>query len=180
MKQDADEIALAPLSPAAWICLAAIASALVLAALLLPAGESVPGPAWPWLPLGIALLLVAPALALRRRHVTLQGNELVVAATFYTRRVPAHALELDRARVVDLAERAELRPWLGGNNLHLPGIQAGHFLLRNRQRAFCLLTACQRVLVLPERDGRLLMLSPRHPHDLLARLERIAQAHAAG
>lgn len=180
MKQDADEIALAPLSPAAWICLAAIASALVLAALLLPAGESVPGPAWPWLPLGIALLLVAPALALRRRRIALEGDELVVAATFYTRRVPVRALDLDRARIVDLAEHTGLRPWLGGNNLHLPGIQAGYFLLRNRERAFCLLTARERVLVLPGRDGRLLLLSPRHPRELLTRLERIAQTAAGG
>lgn len=178
MKQDVHEIALAPLSQAAWICLAGIALALVLAGLLLPAGTPVPAPAWPLLPLGVALLLVAPALALLRRRVALQGDELVVAATFYTRRVPVQVLDLDRARVVDLAEHTDLRPWLGGNNLQLPGIRAGYFLLRNRERAFCLLTAREGVLVLPERDGRLLLLSLRQPRELLARLRGIAQAGA--
>ena len=40
--------------------------------------------------------------------------------------------------------------------------------------------ARQRVLVLPERDGRLLMLSPLWPHEALARLRGIAPAPVRG
>lgn len=180
MSHDPHDVALAPLPRQAWVCLAAIAATLLATGLLLPAANVVPAPTWRALPLAVALLLVIPALALRRRRVAILGDELVVAATFYTRRVPVQALDLDQARVVDLAEHVDLRPWLGGNNLHLPGIQAGYFLLRNRRRAFCLLTARQRVLVLPEHDGRLLMLSPLRPHEALARLRGIAPAPVRG
>lgn len=180
MSHDAGEVALAPLRPGAWMCLPAMAMALVATGLLLPAANPVPMPAWRALPFAIALLLAIPALALRRRRVTIQGEALVVAATFYTKRVPLQALDLDQARVVDLAGHVDLSPWLGGNNLHLPGFRAGYVLLRNRRRAFCLLTARDRVLVLPGRDGRLLMLSPLRPHELLARLRRIAAAAAHG
>ncbi len=178
---EAQEVPLAPLAQRAWVFLVALAAALVLAGLLLPAGRMVPAPAWPLIPFGIALLLVAPALALRRRRLTIEGDALVVAATFFTRRVPVHAIELDRARIVDLAEHRELGNLpTGHGNMDLPGFRAGHYLLRSRQRAFCLITARERVLVLPLRDGRLLMISPHQPRDLLARLERIASAGARG
>ncbi|HLT43307.1 MAG TPA: hypothetical protein VK000_01470 [Luteimonas sp.] len=180
MSHDTRDIPLAPLPQQAWVFLVALAAALVLAGLLLPAGRTVPAPAWPMIPFGLALLLVPLALALRRRRLTIDGDELVVAATFYTRRVPVRTLELERARIVDLAEHTEFKPWLGGNRIDLPGFQAGYYLLRNRQRAFCLITARERVLVLPLRDGKLLMISPRQPRDLLARLERIASLAARG
>lgn len=180
MSSNTQDIALAPLPQQAWVFLVALAAALVLAGLLLPAGRMVPAPAWPVIPFGLALLLVPPALALGRRRLTIDGDRLVVAATFYIRRVPVHALDLERARVVDLAEHTEFKPLLGINRFDLPGFRAGHYLLRNRKRAFCLVTARERVLVLPLRDGRLLMISPLQPRDLLARLERIASLAARG
>ncbi len=180
MSHDAHDIPLAPLPQQAWVFLVALAAALVLAGVLLPAGRLVPAPAWPTIAFGLALLLVAPALALRRRRLAIEGDELVVAATFYTRRVPVRTLDLEHARVVDLAEHTGLKPWLGANRFDLPGFQAGYYLMRNRQRACCMITARERVLVLPLRDGRLLMVSPLQPRDLLARLERIASAPMRG
>lgn len=177
--REAHGIPLAPLPRRAWIFLAALAAALALIGLLLPA-DTLPGPGGPLLPFGLALLMAVPALALRRRRVTIEGDQLVVAATFFTRRVPVSTLDLAHARTVDLAERPELGAWPGGPNVDLPGLRAGHCLLRNRQRAFCLVTARERVLVLPERGGRLLILSPLQPRETLERLRRIAPAPARG
>nr|WP_238346378.1 hypothetical protein [Luteimonas saliphila] len=157
-----------------WLFLFAIAALALVGGLLLPRDESLPAPAWLLTPFLVALLLVAPLLALRRRRIAVEGDELVVAAAIYTRRVRVEALDLEHARIVDLGEHTALKPVLGLNRFGLPGFHAGHYLLRNRQRAFCLLTARDRVLVIPQRDGKLLLLSPDRPHDLLALLRELA------
>ena len=116
----------------------------------------------------LAFLLTTAALALlKRRRITLENGVLVVAATFYTRKTPVAALDLAHARVASLDERTEFRPGMKTNGYALPGFQAGHFRLRNRAKAFCLLTTQQRVLILPQRDGAFLMLSPTQPQALL-------------
>ncbi len=166
--------ALVPLPRQAWLFLAAIAAMALVGGLLLPRSEPLPAPAWLLAPFFVALLLVAPLLALRRRRIAVEGEELVVAASFYTRRVRADALDLDHARIVDLGEHTGFRPMLGLNRFGVPGFRAGHYLLRNRQRAFCLLTASDRVLVLPQRDGKVLLLSPEKPRDLLGHLRELA------
>ncbi|TYT25475.1 hypothetical protein FZO89_03905 [Luteimonas viscosa] len=164
----------APLPRRAWLFLLAIAALALAGGLLLPRDEALPAPVWLLTPFFVALLLLAPLLALRRRRITIEGDELVVAAALYTRRVRVDALDLEHARVVDLGEHTALKPVLGLNRFGVPGFHAGHYLLRNRQRAFCLLTARDRVLVLPQRDGKLLLLSPDRPRDLLAHLRELA------
>jgi hypothetical protein len=98
---------------------------------------------------------------------------LDVRATLYRKRVPAAALDLGRARVVDLAERTELRPWLKSNGMSVPGFHAGHFRLRGDfGKAFCLLTQRQRVLWLPLREGKeQFLLSLEKPQALLDALK---------
>jgi len=158
------------MSRAPWLWLLGPALAVLVAAWLQPP----PAPARLLAPFAIALVLVAPLLALRRRRIAIDGRDLVVAAAFYTRRVPVEALDLARARVIDLAEHTGYAPMLGINRLGLPGFRAGHYLLRNRQRGFCLLTATDRVLMLPQRDGKVLLLSPARPRELLEHLCALA------
>ena len=93
-------------------------------------------------------------------------------AALYRKRVPVADLDLERARVVNLDERTELRPWLKSNGMSMPGFQAGHFRLRGDfGKAFCLLTQRERVLSLPLRDGKAqLLLSLEQPQALLGAL----------
>jgi len=168
------EFPLAPLHHAAWLVLLAIPVAVVIAALLVPQSRQLPAPAWLIPPFFVALLLVPLVLALKRRRITLEGRTLVVAATFYTRKVDVDALDVARARIVDLAEHTGFAPMLKLNGYGLPRFCAGHFLLRDRSRAFCLLTARDRVLVLPQRDGRTILLSPARPRELLEHLRELA------
>lgn len=170
----AREIPLAPLSRTPWLWLLVPSLALLVAAWLHPPQASNPVPAWLLSPFAIALVLVVPWLALRRRRIAVEGRDLIVAAGFYSRRVAVDALDLAQARVIDLAEHTGYAPMLGINRFGLPGFRAGHYLLRNRQRAFCLLTATDRVLLLSQRDGRLLLLSPDKPRELLERLRELA------
>ncbi len=167
------EFPLAPLSRAPWLCLLLAAAGVLVATWFLVADE-LRLPARALAPAAAALLMLAPLLALGRRRIWIDGRELVVAAAFYTRRVAVDALDLAQARVLDLAEHTGHAPMLGLNRLGLPGFRAGHYLLRNRQRAFCLLTAFDRVLVLPQRDGKVLLLSPARPLDLLGHLRELA------
>ncbi len=109
-----------------------------------------------------------------RHHIVLQGRELRITATLYRKRVPVDALDLDHARIIDLAEHTDLRPLLKTNGFGMPGFAAGHFRLRDMRKAFCLLTDRSRVLVLPLRDGTLLLLSPEKPQTLLQQLQELA------
>ncbi|RZA10845.1 MAG: hypothetical protein EOP93_24240 [Lysobacteraceae bacterium] len=128
---------------------------------------NLPEPAWLAGPLIILLALLVPMAMLRRRRIALEDGVLVVQATFYTRRQPLQALALDKARIVDLGEHTEYKPRIKTNGYALPGFAAGHFRLGNLGKAFCLLTDFERVLVLPQKDGALLLLSPERPQAVL-------------
>lgn len=168
------EFAVSPLSRVAWLWLLVPSLALLAGAWLHASRVATPAPGSLLAPFMLALVLVVPWLALRRRRTAIEGRELVVAAAFHTRHVALDALDLVQARIVDLAEHTGYRPMLGLNRFGLPTYRAGHYLLRNRKRAFCLLTATDRVLVLPQRDGRVLLLSPERPRELLDRLRELA------
>ncbi|MCD7100353.1 PH domain-containing protein [Stenotrophomonas sp. MMGLT7] len=167
------------MQPLAWAVLLGV-MLVVATGLVVPLHRS--GSASNWLvPLLVAAaLLAALSLALRRRRIAIDGTRLRVASTFYTRRIAVRELDLDRARIVDLAEHDEFAPRLKINGYGLPGLRSGHYRLRNGVRAFCLLTDSERVLVLPQRDGRCLLLSPEKPQALLARLRELAVADRRG
>lgn len=171
------EFAVAPLTPLAWLLLPAIAVPAVLVPMLPPHGS--PRPSLLWL-LFIALLLGVLALAMRRRRIRVGDGALAIDATLYGQRVPVAALDLAQARIVDLRADRELMPVRGINRVGPPGLRAGYYALRNGQRAFCLLTSLDRVLVLPQRDGRVLLLSPQDPDALLERLRGVAATVARG
>lgn len=120
-------------------------------------------------PLVFAMLLAA----MKRRAVELHDGVLEVRAALFRQRVAVVQLDLERARVVDLAERTELRPVVKTGGMSLPGFHAGRFRLREKfGRAFCLLTDRHRVLWLPLRDGKdQLLLSLEQPQAVLDALK---------
>jgi len=107
---------------------------------------------------------------LLRRSITLEPDHLAIVASFYTRRQPLASIKLDSARVADLRETKELRPFLKTNGMALPGFMAGHFRNRKKVRVFALITA-PRVLFLPLDDGSAMILSPQSPSELLNALK---------
>lgn len=114
----------------------------------------------------------------RRRQVVLEGDLLTIAGGVNTARVRIADLDIAAARVVNLADDAALKPGLKTFGTAMPGYQAGHFRLRNRSRAFVLLTDRTKVLALPERSGRMLLLSLERPQALLDALRTMAEAGA--
>jgi len=162
------EFPLAPLPRRAWLTLLGLGALTAAVALLIPPHRPAPAPPALLVPALVALGLAAPMLALRRRRITLHDGVLTIAAALFTRRIPVAALDLDQARIVDLAEHVESRPRSKtARGFSLPGFQAGLFRIRDGGKAFCLLTDQSRVLRLPQRDAPVLLLSPQHPQALL-------------
>ena len=108
------------------------------------------------------LLLVASA----RRSIRINGDVLEIKATFYSRSLALSSIDVDAARVIDLREHPENRPLLKTNGYAVPGLVAGNFRDRRRNKLFCLVTA-PRVLRMPLKDGSLVLASPAHPDRLL-------------
>lgn len=172
------EFPVAPLGLGAWLWLVIpLLFALGAATVAMTMEQQRTSAPWMWLSVPLVALIGAGlGWAMRRRRILLDNRQLHVHATLYTKKLAVEAIDLDKARVVSLEEHTDLKPRLKTNGFGMPGLQAGHFRLRNLTRAFCLITDRTRVLALPLRDGGLVLVSPERPADLLARLRELATA----
>ncbi len=123
----------------------------------------------------IALWAVLARL-LHRHRLRADASGVEVATTLYTRRHGWDALDLERARIIELDERPEYRPMLKTNGLSLPGFRSGWFRLRNGDRAFVATAGGKRLLWLPTRAGHDLVLEADDPQAALDRLRGMAAA----
>jgi len=163
------------------IAVAALPPILVLAALALAARgqqDSVP------LVQVVAALFLFPiiggalAWSMHRRVIQIIGGNLLLGLLPW-RRIPVAVLDLDNARIVDLGAQRDLQPVLKIAGTGLPGYRSGLFWLRDKTRAQVLLTDWKRVLVLPRRDGGMVLLSPQRPDALLAALRQATTGDSA-
>lgn len=128
---------------------------------------------------GVCLMFsVGFALLTRRHRMTLVGNTLEVVSTFYRRRLALADLDVERARVVDLAERTELRPLIKTNAVAMPGFRSGTFRLRDHSKAFVATAGGTRVLWIPTANGEVLLLEPEQPQRALDVLRRLIRSAA--
>lgn len=124
----------------------------------------------------LATTLIAPTLlwlAVFRRKVMIDGDTLHIVAGLNQTRVALSALLPQQARIIDLDTRPENRLGFKRFGTSMPGYHAGHFSQIGGNKVFALVTGKHGVLVLPERDGRLLMLSMEKPQAMLDAIERI-------
>lgn len=143
----------------------------ILALLSITANRPFP---WPQvLPPILTLPLVATFLAwsMHGRSVWLE-REFLCYRRFPRQRVSLAALNLDAARVINLDREAQLQPVSKITGAQVPGYRAGRFRLRDRRRAYVILTDWTRVLLLPKRDGSLILLSVERADALLDALRR--------
>ena len=170
---------IAPPGKASWLFLLGLAIGLplfVLVLMLMLEGADKAGlPAL----LGVAIMVPVAALLLlsmRRTQVRIVDDVLEVKATFYTQRLPLASLDAAQARVVDLTRSGSFRkpgkhwPLFKTNGFNTPGFRAGHFRSKDLTRHFLLLTRRDKVLLVPERSGRFLLLSVERPQALLEAL----------
>ena len=131
----------------------------------------------------IAMLVVAVATGaiamflafmLKRHRLQLDGSGLEIVTTFYRQRIAFPEMKLDAARVIRLDEHPDLKPLLKSNGYALPGFRSGWFRLRNWHKAFVAASDGERLLWLPTTRGFDLLLQPKDPQRLLARLRELA------
>jgi hypothetical protein len=118
--------------------------------------------------------LVAGALgwSMFRGKVTLSDRGLVLRRLPWSRAIKPAQLDLEQARIVNLDEHPELRPVLRMIGTSLPGFRSGWFWVKDRRTASVILTDQRRVLLLPRRDNKLILLSLQRPEALLEALRR--------
>lgn len=95
-------------------------------------------------------------------------------STFFRTQVSIAQLQLDQARVVDLAEHTKLRSLRKLRGHGLPGFRSGWYRLRNRRKAFVATADSRLLLWLPSSAGHGLLLDVRDPNGLLRRLRELA------
>jgi hypothetical protein len=130
----------------------------------------------PDLPRAAAAVAVLPVVALvlawgmRHRRVELVDAGLRVRRWPLPKTAAIAEFDLDAARIVDLEAEPGLRPAVKIAGTRLPGFCSGWFLLRDRRRAYVLLTERRRVLVLPRHDRTVWLLGVERADALLAAL----------
>lgn len=138
--------------------------------------ESWSGPAMIAVVLVIAWLFID---RLTQRHrLSIDATGIDVATTLYRRRLGWADLDLAAARVTDIEEHPESRPMLKSSGVALPGFRSGWFRSRNFSKLFVALSGGSRLLRIPTRQGYTLLLEPRDPKALLARLRELADTAA--
>ena len=127
----------------------------------------------PALPFAIIFPLVAGAIGwtIYRRKIRIVDKALLTGV-FGWRKVPMSELDLEAAAILDLQQHRELQPTFKLAGTSMPGYRSGWFRLRDKRTAYLLLTDWRRVLVLPKRDGKVILLSPQRPDALLDALRR--------
>lgn len=131
----------------------------------------------------IFIIFIAPGLivltsilvirGLKRAGVRIEDSTLVVNTGLGSKRIALSNLRARGLQLVDLSERAELKPFLRTWGTSLPGFSSGWFRLRNGEKAMCLLLDRHRVCYLRSDDDNVsLLLSLAEPDKLRALLER--------
>ena len=164
--------------PLRWLYLLSaipLAVAIGVLAVLAARGGSTRPPALLLVVIPVSVLLAQWLLVrgIRRVGASVRCGDLILDTGLGKKRIALAHLRGRGLRVVNLAERTDLKPWLRTMGTSLPGLAAGWFRLRNGERALCLLTARDRVAYLrSDTDNVSLLLSLQNPDALRALLER--------
>ena len=143
-----------------------------------PAGAR---PFWVFVPamlllIGLVVVLGLSAMASRSARFQVSDAGLRIRGDLFGRTVPAHALDGDRARRVDLQSTPSLQPARRTVGTGLPGYRAGWFRLTNGEKALLYLTDPGRAVYIPTTDGYSLLVSPADPDAFLDAIRRITRS----
>lgn len=131
-----------------------------------------------WALIPIMLLFGFASWWILRRDVSLDSDtgELRVLAGVSRASIRMVDVDVEAARIVNLANESSLRPSSRVFGISVPGYDAGQFRLHDGSSALLVLSDHTRVLALPERSGRVLLLSLEKPQALINALHEIASA----
>ena len=124
----------------------------------------------------LCVMAAALGAAFFRRRVTFDGHVLDVRSTLFRRRVPVADMQLEQAGMMDVKRHPRLALKRRRLGYSVPGFHSGHYVLNDGSKGFALLTDRLRALVIPLKDGSVVMLSMAEPKALLAALRTAAAA----
>jgi hypothetical protein len=122
--------------------------------------------------LGPAIILAA-ALGVRNPKAELGKNGLRIRVSFINKRWALSELDSDRACLVNLDTRKDLRPKWKLWGAQMPGLSSGLFKLYNGEKSHLYITDRQKVVYIPTQSGPVL-LSLERPGDFLAALQNLS------
>ena len=156
------------LIPAAALFAAILLLVVVLTLAKAPADEWLH--AWP----AFSAVLVVPILLWRigHRSVRLDDKGLRIRTLPWPRTVKLSEIDLDQAKILQLDSRSDLWPSVKIAGSRMPGYRSGRFRLRDGRYASVIVSDLHRVLYLPLRDGKVVLLSVERGESLLDAMRR--------
>ena len=101
--------------------------------------------------------------------ITISDRAIQLRIPFYGRIIPISKVNVAHARVLSLAESAEIKAMRRSNGISLPGYSAGWFKLASGGKALLAVTR-GRVLFIPTTEGYSVWLSVAQPEVVLQKL----------
>lgn len=131
-----------------------------------------------WFFAGFAILLIGLIIlfgyfvyASRNTKFEIDSGQLKIRGDIYSRTIPLSALQLEKARVVNLKKEQSYQMKLRTNGAGLPGYSSGWFRLNNGEKCLAFVTDRSQVVYIPTSNGYSLLLSVEEPGAFLSALQ---------
>jgi hypothetical protein len=124
---------------------------------------------------GIAILFAWMTWSVRQVRFEVSSEGLRIRSAFYGRSVPLQDLVVEQASIVDLRTDGQHQLSWRTNGIGLPGYSAGWFKTKSGNKALAFVTARDRVVSLPTRQGYALLLTVAKPGEFLDALRSTAR-----
>ena len=134
-------------------------------------------PLWFIVIIGLLLTFVLVALVYSgysslHSRVELKKEQLRLVGDFWGREIPLELLDVSKASILNLNQRAEYSLKYRTLGTGLPGYSAGWFRLRSGQKALVYLTRKERIVYLPTSSDYVLLLSVEEPEKFIEKLQQ--------
>jgi hypothetical protein len=127
-----------------------------------------------WVILSVAVVLIAVVAlfafivySTKNAKFEVTDGGLRIKGALYGRFIPKGTLVKEGATIMNLNTETEFQPKTRTNGIGLPGYSEGWFRLKNGEKALLFLTDRTKVVYLPTTKDYALMLSAKHPEEML-------------
>ncbi|MEI7608270.1 MAG: PH domain-containing protein [Rhodospirillaceae bacterium] len=127
------------------------------------------GAAWSLIAVS-GLLIALSVYTLRTPTFEASSDGLRIRGSLFGRMIPAAALRLEGARIIDLHASPDMALKWRTFGVGLPGYQAGWFSLNDGEKALVFLAGGNHALYIPTTEGYALLIAPNDPQGCLRSL----------
>jgi hypothetical protein len=137
---------------------------------------------WVMLPVALILIVMAALVVFivystKNAKFEVTDGGLRIKGALYGRFIPKDTFVKSGARILNLDREGDFQPRTRSNGIGLPGYSEGWFKLKNGEKALLFLTDRTKVVYLPTNKDYTLMLSAKHPEEMLNWMGAFWQEH---